>query len=210
MSGPAVHRRADLPALAAAAAFLGCIVASNVFIAHVGTSHGAGQPHTIPVGFGLSSPSGALLAGASFTVRDAVQHRLGLWITMALIAGGAVLSAGVSPALGLASGVSFLLSETADLLVYTPLRRHSSTAAVILSNTAGAAVDTVVFLLLAYGWAAVTDFGAGQVVAKLASSVVVAAAVLAFAALWRTLRRDKQHGLTGPDSRIEVAAPNIF
>ena len=103
-----------------------------------------------------------------------------------------------------------MLSGTADLLVYTPLRRHSSTAAVILSNTAGAAVDTVVFLLLAYGWAAVTDFGAGQVVAKLASSVVVAAAVLAFAALWRTLRRDKQHGLTGPDSRIEVAAPNIF
>ena len=65
VSGPAVHRRADLPALAAAAAFLGCIVASNVFIAHVGTSRGAGQRRAIPVGFGLSTPSGALLAGAS-------------------------------------------------------------------------------------------------------------------------------------------------
>lgn len=186
MSSAPSPRRTDVAGLLAAAGFLSCIVTANIFIAHIGVSHGPGQPHTIALGFGLSSPSGALLAGASFTLRDLLQHRLGLGFTLAVIAAGAALSAWVSPALAFASGVSFLFSETADLLIYTPLRIRSPAAAVIASNSVGAVVDTVVFLCLAYGWTSVTKFGPGQVTAKILSSLVIAAVLIALGETWRS------------------------
>jgi uncharacterized PurR-regulated membrane protein YhhQ (DUF165 family) len=48
---------------------------------------------------------------------------------------GAGLSALVSPQFAVASGIAFLVSELADLAVYTPLRQRNWLAAVALSNT---------------------------------------------------------------------------
>ena len=59
--------------------------------------------------------------------------------------------------------VAFLLSEFADLAVYTPLARRRLITAVVLSSMAGLVVDSVVFLWLAFGS---LDFLAGQVVGK--------------------------------------------
>jgi uncharacterized PurR-regulated membrane protein YhhQ (DUF165 family) len=193
--------RVDIIGLIVAAGFLSCIFTANVFIAHIGVNHGPSQPHTIALGLGLSSPSGALLAGASFTLRDLVQHRLGLGSTVAVIAAGTALSAWVSPTLAFASGISFLASETADLTVYTPLRSRSAAAAVLASNTVGAAIDTTVFLCLAYGWTSVTRFGAGQVIVKLISSILVAGLMFAVAALLRS-RHPFPSGLAG--HRLDV------
>ena len=83
------------------------------------------------------------------------------------------------PALVAASALAFLLSEVADFAVYTPLQRRRLVLAVIASSCVGLVIDSVVFLLLAFGS---LDFLAGQVVGK-------AWAVLVSVPLIRLLRR---------------------
>lgn len=56
-----------------------------------------------------------------------------------------------SPALAVASTVAFSLSETLDLAVYTPLRARNRYVAMAASNVVGLAVDSAVFLTLAFG-----------------------------------------------------------
>jgi uncharacterized PurR-regulated membrane protein YhhQ (DUF165 family) len=83
---------------------------------------------------------------------------------------GAVLSVFVAPAaLVFASGVAFLLSESADLAVYSPLRQRRLWLAVLASGVAGALVDSAVFLQLAFGS---LDHLSGQVVGKVWMSVL--------------------------------------
>lgn len=105
----------------------------------------------VPVGFGLMSPAGVYLAGLVFTLRDLVQEALGRRWVVGLIVAGAALSWLVSPAFALASGAVFLVSETADFLVYQPLRTRNWPLAVLLSNTVGLLIDTALFLWLAFG-----------------------------------------------------------
>lgn len=135
-------------------AFLGCIVAANWAIESFGL---------VPVGFGLMAPAGVYFAGLTFTFRDLAHERLGRgWVFVAILV-GAALSYFVSPVFAVASGAAFLLSESADLLVYSPLRRRSWLGAVLASNTVGLVVDSALFLWLAFGS---LDFLAGQVVGK--------------------------------------------
>lgn len=140
------------------------IPAANWLIGHVGTMCTANGPCVIPVAPGIMAPSGVLMVGLALVLRDLVQRRLGLaWSTAAIFA-GAVLSVAVAPpALALASGAAFLLSEFADLAVYTPLQRRRLVLAVLLSGTAGLIVDSIVFLYLAFGS---LDFLLGQVIGK--------------------------------------------
>jgi uncharacterized PurR-regulated membrane protein YhhQ (DUF165 family) len=63
----------------------------------------------------------------------------------------------------LASGTAFLLSELADLGVYTPLQRRGLVVAVVASSAVGLVVDSVIFLSLAFGS---LDYLAGQVLGK--------------------------------------------
>lgn len=128
----------------------------------------------VPVGFGLLAPAGVYFAGLAFTLRDLAQERLGKGWTIGAILVGAALSAFLSPALALASGAAFLLSELADLGVYTPLRKRHWLGAVALSNTVGLLFDSVLFLWLAFHSLA---FLPGQVVGK-AEMTVLAVVVL--------------------------------
>jgi queuosine precursor transporter len=137
------------------AGYMGTIFAANWALATFGL---------VPVGFGLLAPAGVYFAGLAFTLRDLTQEALGRAWTLGAIVLGAALSALVSPQLALASGAAFLLSETADLLVYTPLRRRHFLGAVALSNTVGLVVDSALFLALAFGS---LTFLPGQVVGKL-------------------------------------------
>lgn len=136
----------------------------------------------VPVGFGLMAPAGVYAAGLAFTLRDLTQDALGRWWTIAAILAGAALSALISPQFALASGAAFLLSETADLLVYTPLRERHWLRAVALSNLAGFTLDSILFLWLAFGS---VEFLSGQ----LAGKFWVTAATVAILALWRRSRR---------------------
>ena len=143
-----------------------CIPAANWLIGHVGTvCVPGGGPCLIPVAPGLMAPSGVLMVGLALVLRDMVQRRLGLGWASAAVLAGAVLSALLAPpALVVASAAAFLLSEAVDLAVYTPLQRRGLVLAVALSSVAGLVLDSVVFLLLAFGS---LDYLAGQVVGKL-------------------------------------------
>ena len=134
--------------------YIGTIFAANWALATFGL---------VPVGFGLLAPAGVYFAGLAFTFRDLTQEQLGRGWTFGAILVGAALSALVSPQFALASGTAFLFSETADFLVYTPLRHRHWLGAVALSNTVGLVVDSALFLLLAFGSLA---FLPGQIVGK--------------------------------------------
>ena len=83
--------------------------------------------------------------------------------------------------------MAFLLSEFADLAVYTPLARRRLVAAVVASSLAGLVVDSIVFLWLAFGS---LEFLAGQIVGK----VWMVLLSIPFVPLLR--RRDERLGLT--------------
>lgn len=152
--------------------FLACLPAANWLIGHAGTECIPHGPCLVPVGFGLSAPSGVLVVGAALVLRDLVHQRLGAaWAFAAIAVGGAVSFAISVPALAVASTTAFLLSEVADLLIYVPLRKRHLPAAVAASGLAGAVVDSALFLALAFGS---LDLLAGQVVGKLYASAVVA------------------------------------
>ena len=142
-----------------------CIPAANWLIGNVGTVCVPGGPCLIPVAPGLLAPSGVLMVGLALVLRDMVQRRLGLgWAAAAVVAGAALSALLAPPALVVASAAAFLVGEAVDLAVYTPLQRRGLVVAVALSGVAGLVLDSLVFLLLAFGS---LDYFAGQVVGKL-------------------------------------------
>lgn len=150
---------------AAAIGYIATIFAANWLISRYGA---------VPVGFGLAAPAGVFAAGVALTLRDVTQDTLGRRATVAAILAGAALSYLVSPTFAAASCIAFLVSETVDFAVYTPLRGRSWLGAVALSNTAGLLLDSALFLSLAFGS---LEFLPGQVVGK-AWMTLLAVAVL--------------------------------
>ena len=141
------------------------IPAANWLIGNIGTTcvppHG---PCLVPVAPGLMAPSGVTMVGIALILRDLVQRRLGVGVAVGAIVAGAALSALIAPpALVIASAMAFLLSEFADLAVYTPLARRRLIAAVVASSMIGLVVDSIVFLWLAFGS---LEFLLGQIVGK--------------------------------------------
>jgi uncharacterized PurR-regulated membrane protein YhhQ (DUF165 family) len=164
------------------------IPAANWMIGNIGTKCVPSGPCLIPVAPGLLAPSGVLMIGIALVLRDLVQRRLGLFYAVAAILVGALMSAGLAPpSLVLASGMAFLLSEAADLAVYTPLARRGLVAAVAASSLVGLVVDSIVFLWLAFGS---LEFLAGQIIGK-AWMVVLALPLVQW-----LRRRDQRLGLT--------------
>lgn len=151
------------------AAFIACVPAANWLIGNVGTTCIPKGPCLVPVAPGLdgpiTAPSGVLMIGAALVLRDLLQRRLGKAWTIGAIVVGALLSAFVAPpALVIASMIAFLLSELADFAVYTPLQQRGLVRAVLLSSLVGLAVDSVVFLYLAFGS---LNYLGGQMIGKL-------------------------------------------
>lgn len=146
-----------------AAAFVATVYAANWALTTFGV---------VPIGFGLHAPAGVFFAGAGFMLRDALHETGGrLWVIGAIVTGAclsyllgasAVIPGGHA-SIALASGCAFLLSEFADFGVYAPLRERSLTSAVGLSQVVGAAVDSALFLWLAFGSLALFE---GQFVGK--------------------------------------------
>lgn len=154
----------------ALAIFAATIPAANWLIGHVGTACIPNGPCVIPVGFGLEAPSGVLMVGLALVMRDVVHERLGpLWALGAILVGTALSALVAPPALVLASASAFLLSEGADMAVYSPLRERRLWLAVLASGLVGAMVDSAVFLWLAFGS---LDFIAGQVLGKVWMSLL--------------------------------------
>ena len=181
--------RRKLEGIVFLALFALTIPAANWLIGHAGTTCVPDGPCLIPVAPGLMAPSGVTMIGFALVLRDLVQRRLGVAVVSGAILFGAALSAVFAPpSLVVASALAFLLSELADLAVYTPLARRQLIAAVVASSLAGLVVDSIVFLWLAFGS---LEFLAGQVVGK--AWMVLAS--IPFVAWLR--RRDERIGLAG-------------
>lgn len=155
--------------LAALAAFIATILLANWLVSRFGV---------VPVGFGLEAPAAVFAAGIAFTLRDLVQEELGrVAVVVAIVAGAVVSLLVASPGLAAASGTAFLVSELADLAVYAPLREKTWLGAVAVSNTVGAALDSIIFLSLAFGS---LQFLPGQMLGKTwmtAAAIVLLVAV---------------------------------
>lgn len=143
------------------------IVLANVVTVHFGL---------MAVGFGLVATAGTYLAGFAFVGRNMVQETLGRKIVLAAIFAGGILSWFLaSHALAIASATAFLISETTDYAVYTPIRARAKASrgwalAAVGGNIAGALVDTFVFLTLA-GFPVLALFP-GQMVGKAYATAV--------------------------------------
>jgi uncharacterized PurR-regulated membrane protein YhhQ (DUF165 family) len=128
----------------------------------------------VPIGFGLMVTAGTFAAGFALIARDAVQVSAGkIVVLLAIIAGAAISAITSNPAIALASGIAFLVSELIDFAVFTPLKEKSLARAVVISSVVSAPVDTVLFLYLAgFGitWQAVL----GQFIIKTALALIAA------------------------------------
>ncbi|MBK7330433.1 MAG: VUT family protein [Dehalococcoidia bacterium] len=135
--------------------FVATVFGANWAIEHYGF---------VSVAPGVQAPAGVFFAGIAFTVRDLLheQKRGVIWVPAAILA-GAACSLLISPVFATASAAAFLFSELADFAVYHPLRQKGWLPAVAVSNAVGLAVDSALFLWLAFGS---LDFIEGQILGK--------------------------------------------
>jgi queuosine precursor transporter len=104
------------------------------------------------------APAGVFCIGGVLVLRDWLQQLVGLAWTMPLVYAAGLASWGIGDLVGwtslekiaIASVVAFTVSETIEAVVFTPLRRRSLSFGVALSATLGNAVDSYVFLTLAF------------------------------------------------------------
>jgi uncharacterized PurR-regulated membrane protein YhhQ (DUF165 family) len=166
-----------IAATASAASLVGAVIAANYITTRFGM---------VPVGFGLLATAGTYLAGLTFILRDVLQDTAGKAATLAVIAAGALVSFLVSdPLIAMASAAAFGISEIADLVVYTPLRKRGYIRAAVVSNVVGAFLDTVVFLGLA-GFHVLAALP-GQMVGKMIITALAVALVVGYRASRRAV-----------------------
>ena len=139
--------------------YLAAIILANLSIAHFGPA--------------VSIVNAFLFIGLDLTSRDRLHDAWGrrglLWKMAVLIASGSGLSWLINKnagAIALASFVAFALSASTDAIAYHLLRGKAKFQRVNGSNLAGAAVDSLVFPLLAFGWPLMWIVCLGQFVAK--------------------------------------------
>ena len=169
LSGAAITRGRIAIGIIAALLVMGALIAAN----WVTTDYGF-----IPVGFGLEATAGTLFAGIMLASRDAVQDALGRWAVVLIIIVGTAFSFAISaPAIAIASALAFGFAELADFAVYTPIRSRAKfgdkrwAIAVVASNIVGALADTLIFLGVAFGAAAIMPALPGQLVGKLWATI---------------------------------------
>lgn len=152
-----------------AAAYIACVVLANWLTEHYGLI-------ALPI-FGLTCTAGTFAAGAVLLTRNITQDVTGRLVILVLMLIGCVLSWRLaSPQIAVASAVAFTLSESVDMAVYSPLRSHGWSRAVMAASMVAAVADTFIFLWIA-GFPLTTDSVAGQLVVKIGISWLVATIV---------------------------------
>lgn len=171
-------------------------VSVAAWLAFVATVYAAnfalGRWGIVSIGFGLMAPAGVYFAGLAFGLRDALHELGGRWWVLSAIACGAVLSYVIEDAvtipgghvpIAVGSAVAFGLSELADFAIYAPLRERRWSLAVVASNLAGAVLDSILFLWLAFGSAG------GWLDLTIGKAYMVAPAVLIVGVIRRAVPR---------------------
>lgn len=122
-----------------------------------------------------------VVTGLVLVVRDFAQREIKHWIFGAMIVGLALSTLTAWPVIVVASGVAFLVSETADWAVYTFSNRPLSER-ILISSCISAPIDQALFLYLAsqvvpgiFAWGSVIT----GIVSKLIGAYVVSRIVAA-------------------------------
>jgi len=149
------------------AAFIATVYAANWLVENVGPIR------VWPTNF--YAPAGVYVVGLAFVLRDYIQWRGSKRLALAAIAVGTALSVFVSPTLALASACAFAASECVGLGAFWASQRYSLAGAVLVAGVLAAAVDSVVFLWLAFHSLA---FFPGQLIAKVTMSLLAVPVVL--------------------------------
>jgi uncharacterized PurR-regulated membrane protein YhhQ (DUF165 family) len=145
---------------------------------------------------GLFATAGTLAVGGVIMTRDFLQDALGRAAVLFAITAGALISYAVSShQIALASGVTFLIAESLEFTVYTPLRKRAEwgtgqwSRIVGVANFTGALADTFLFLWLA-GFPLTFSVVAGQMVGK---AYITAAVIFAGVMIRAGLLRDAEY-----------------
>lgn len=120
-------------------------------------------------------PSALWVVAISFVLRDLAQITLGRTFAWVAVAVGTVLSWWLaSPALAVASGAAFLISESTDAAIFTPLaNRGRFLVGVIVSGYIAGFVDSALFLRIAFGsWDGWWQLGIAKAVVILAATPI--------------------------------------
>ena len=148
--------------------YVGSILAANVLTDHLGL---------VPIGFGLLVTAGTFTAGATLLARNVGQDVIGRAPIIGLMVIGALLSWWLaSPALAAASVIAFSLSESADMFVFSRLRKQGWSRAVMAAAALSGLIDTWAFLYVA-GFPVTVDSVTGQWIVKFGISAVVGLSV---------------------------------
>jgi uncharacterized PurR-regulated membrane protein YhhQ (DUF165 family) len=143
-----------------AAFYLGSIILGNILVHSLGIISFAG----------LTFPAGAAAIGLTFSARDFVQEhygKFGCWGWMLL---ASLITYAFNQHLAWASGCAFFIAEFSDWLIYSRTK-GSFEKRLLLSNLISTPLDSLVFVLLAFGpvWPAII----GQTIIKMISSLLI-------------------------------------
>lgn len=131
----------------------------------------------------LEAPAAVLAVGLALVARDVLHEVAGFaWVIVSILIGttlSAVLTDNTRVAV--ASGAAFLLSELLDLGIYERLRGRGWAPAALVSSYAGAVLDSIVFLAIAYGS---MHFLPGQWLGKAVAITVVVLVATPLRPLW--------------------------
>ncbi len=140
--------------------YLGSIILANILVHTFG----------IVTVLGLTFPAGAVAIGLTFSARDFVQERYGKFGCWAWMLVASLVTFAFNQQLALASVCAFFIAEFCDWAIY------SSTGGgiekrLLLSNLISTPLDSIVFVLLAFGpvWPAIW----GQTIIKMIGSMLV-------------------------------------
>lgn len=90
-------------------------------------------------------PPASLIVGFVLILRDLAQRQVGHYVLLAMLTAGAITYVMVDPAVAVASVAAFLVSETADWIVYTVTKRPLRDR-ILASSAVSAPLDSAVFL----------------------------------------------------------------
>jgi uncharacterized PurR-regulated membrane protein YhhQ (DUF165 family) len=171
-------------------AYIAAITAANLLVAHYGPA--------------VSVVNAFLLIGVDLALRDIIDDELGArrWPMLAMILTAGAISYAANPAsarIAAASCAAFVAASTIDWTVYRALRGRASWAdRANTSNVAGAAIDSALFPLLAFGYPPLWIVMIGQFAAKIGGGALFVLAIDA--------ARRRRTGTPNVDEQIGVLA----
>lgn len=142
-------------------------VLSLVFVGMAVLANWLASKYVVQVPFtSFMAPAGFYCIGIALVLRDWIQQLAGLRWSFVLVGIASASSYLIGEAAGwtglqtiaIASVVAFVISETIEAAVFTPLRNRSLTGGVLASGLIGNAVDSFLFIWLA--WSAISFPGA--------------------------------------------------